>query len=98
MTQTLRRYFILMLTLFLSISSAGYAIIRSNMLHKEQLKSGMQFDEKITLFNNQSVPVEIEIKQADYRCNAAGENFFSQPGTEPLSNAEWIKLPCNSIT
>jgi len=59
---------------------------------------GESYSDTILLKNTGQASCEVKIYQTDYLFRADGSNFYSLPGSNPLSNAKWITLSASSVT
>lgn len=85
---------LLLLVLCLGLCERGAAnvIVVGSLARQKTLKTGEAFDGVIYLKNSEKEPTEARVYQSDYRHYADGRDDFSDPGTNPRSNASWITI------
>ena len=82
---------LLFLILF-TIKIEGGLIVNSKLVHQYEVDVGEKRLGEIVLKNNSKNKIMVRLYKRDYSFNAAGKNFYSSPGINPHSNAEWLLL------
>ncbi|MGE5558832.1 MAG: hypothetical protein ACM3WV_09495 [Bacillota bacterium] len=89
----MRRFF---LTAFILLWLASYSFanisVAGSLSHEKTAQPGTIYEGVIELNNPDKVSSEVKIYATDYLFYADGRNIYGLPGTNPLSNAEWITL------
>lgn len=80
------------ISLFFLMVSSAEALMVNDLSYVGNFTPGETREVKITLTNDHDTPELVELKQYDYQTNKEGETHFPDPGTEPRSNAKWIRL------
>lgn len=87
----MNRRIILPAFIFLLLAfSLAEAMIVGGLTREHQAQPGQTYKGQIVIKNDSNSPTEIKIYQRDYKFNYKGENFYSRPGKEQRSNANWI--------
>lgn len=82
---------LLALLLSLSPASAAELSVVGSLVREHSLQPGERTTGVVYVRNNDDVPREVIVHQADYRFHADGRNDFVEPGTLQRSNAGWIE-------
>ncbi len=84
-------YFIFQVILFsYCVHCYSDVVLTGGLTEEKTLSAGQQIQGNIPLMNTGEEEALVKIELADYLHNAAGENFFNPPGTNPRSNSSWI--------
>jgi hypothetical protein len=59
---------------------------------------GATYRDAIVIHNSSNSVQNVSLSRADYRFDAAGLTEFTEPGTEPRSNSDWITLSQQSLS
>jgi hypothetical protein len=78
----------------------GYAqvAVTSDTLIERAAALGETYRETITLHNESDDVQVVSLKLSDYRFDAAGSNWFDEPGSQPRSNSGWIGLDQQAVS
>lgn len=93
----MRKIIIFILFLFAGSLNLNALIYNSELTKTLTAKPGDVTTVKLTMTNNKETPEEVQLSQVDYKYNYKGENFFEEPNTLEMSNANWIELQNSSF-
>jgi|SRR5690554_87652 len=90
----------LFLTVILLFCNFGYAsiVITNGLTHSYRIEEGTIHQGVISIQNTAKTSQNIKLYQNDYRYSAQGVSHYDEPGQNPRSNLDWIKLHTNLIT
>lgn len=80
------------LLLLLTAAPALEAFVEGDLTQRYEISPGEEKSGRIRLRNDSGKPMRYQIKQADWRFLYSGESHFDPPGTNPRSNAGWVRL------
>ncbi len=66
--------------------------VQGGLTHEFVVRPGQSYTGDIVITNNAGTSTGLEVTQTDYFFLADGSNVYGEPGSVPLSNAEWINL------
>lgn len=78
-------------------AQAGVTVIGS-LARNHTADPGAGFEGIILLKNTTRTPANVRVYQTDYLFFANGTNLYSQPGSHPRSNADWISVSPTRFT
>lgn len=84
--------YLLALLLFATPAPAAEISVIGSLVREARLQPGEGVEGVILVRNNDDVPREILVHQADYRFFADGSNLITEPGSQARSNADWIQF------
>ena len=89
----------LVLSLLLLVSSATAQIsVRSDLSDDREVLPGGTYEGTIQVANDTDEFQEAKIYQTDYRFFSDGSNVYGDPGQDPRSNANWVRVVAPSVT
>lgn len=89
--------FFLILVFFLTTPMFSSIVILNGLTHTYKIESGQVYKGHIVVQNTSDNPQNVRFYQQDYRYTSDGTSYYEELGTNPRSNASWIKLSTNLI-
>ena len=83
--------------LFADVSYATVSVI-GGLTRERDVVPGEACEGIILVKNNEDVPAQIKISQADYSFSADGKTHYSEAGVHTRSNANWMSITPSRIT
>ncbi|MGM0446531.1 MAG: hypothetical protein ACQEQH_08980, partial [Bacillota bacterium] len=88
----------LLVLIIFSVNLKAQIVIKSKLTQEYKLKEGITREGKIVIKNTSKQKTFVKLYKRDYSFNANGNNYYSKPGLNQRSNAEWIFLDKKMIT
>lgn len=88
---------ILLILILQSIEVKSNIVITNGLTHQHKTEKGQVYKGKIEIQNVGKTVKNVKLYLQDVDYNSEGTTFYTEPGTNRLSNSAWIKLNTNLI-
>ncbi|MDX1418693.1 MAG: hypothetical protein R3181_01895 [Rubricoccaceae bacterium] len=79
-------------------SAAAQLYIAAALVSDRDAAPGDTYEDVVPIVNPTDEPRQAKLYVTDYRFNAAGQNWYDEPGTMPRSNATWVAFGAPTVT
>ena len=78
-------------------SSTAQVSVIGELSQDRDAQPGTAYDGAVIVKNDGGTPAEVKIYQTDYLFSCQGTSTYGEPGTNPRSNAGWIRFSPSSV-
>ena len=79
-------------------AASAQLYIAAPLVSDREAAPGESYEGVVPIVNPTDEPRQAKLYVTDYRFNAAGQNWYDDPGTLPRSNASWVAFGAPTVT